>query len=187
MKKSKITDEQLADTFVTYQSAESFSVLYNRYIHKVYKTCFTLTKDVSAAEDYTQDIFIKVFERLGSFRNRSSFSSWLYAISYHYCLDRIRLNKRMLVEPLPDEVTGEIETCALDFDGVEGTDLRLSALDRALRHLSAKEIELLTLKYEQGLSVQALSKRYQLSESAVKMRLKRTRDKLQQLYVEPGL
>ncbi|GAB3510505.1 RNA polymerase sigma factor [Spirosoma knui] len=185
MTKNKCTDEQLANAFLTDHSEDSFSVLYARYVHKVYKTCLSLTRDTTAAEDYTQDIFIKVFERLGSFRNRSSFSSWLYAISYHYCLDQIRLRKRMAVEPLPPELTNGFDTIPSNSDRTELTELRLTALENALKKLSAEEVDLLRLKYEQGLSIQAISEQYNLSPSAVKMRLKRSRHRLQQVYCEP--
>ncbi|GAB3558016.1 RNA polymerase sigma factor [Spirosoma fluminis] len=185
MMKNKCTDEQLANAFLTDHSEDSFSVLYARYVHKVYKTCLSLTRDTTAAEDYTQDIFIKVFERLGSFRNRSSFSSWLYAISYHYCLDQLRLRKRMAVEPLPPELTDELEDLSLGPNRAEATEDRLASLEHALKQLPAEEVNLLKLKYEQGLSIQAIGEQYNLSQSAVKMRLKRSRHKLQQAYCKP--
>lgn len=187
MKKNFTTDEQLADAFLTNQSTDSFGLLYDRYINKVYKTCLSITKDSCAAQDYTQDIFIKVFDRLDSFRNRSSFSTWLYAITYYYCMDQIRLTRRLPVESLPDDLTGEAEPWMSDPGRPESIELSLLALENAMKHLPPAEIDLLRLKYEQGLSIQALSARFQLSESAVKMRLKRSRDKIQQLYVNPLL
>jgi RNA polymerase sigma-70 factor (ECF subfamily) len=160
-------------------------VLYNRYASKVYQTCLTITKDSVAAQDYTQDIFIKVFSRLDSFQSRSSFSTWLYSISYHYCLDQIRINKRLQLEPLADDlIDDELADRIPDSNSAELLERQMQVREAVLRTLPEEELTLLQLKYEQGLTVQAISERYGLSVSAVKMRLKRTRDKLQNTHLK---
>jgi RNA polymerase sigma factor (sigma-70 family) len=186
MKKKRSADNHIIDTFQTSYSDNSFEILYKQYAHKVYRTCLAITNDSADAQDYTQDIFIKVFDKLNSFQNRSSFSTWLYAISYHYCLDRLRLNKQLKTEPLPYDLSDTLSDEEL-IDGIPGIRLkevverRLQAQELTLMKLPDEELTLLRLKYEQGLSIRDLSEYYKLSESAVKMRLKRTRDKLQAL------
>lgn len=179
MKKATLADEQLISVYQYTNTADYFEVLYNRYVGKVYQKCFSITKDSEAAHDYTQDIFIKVFNKLNTFENRSTFSTWLYSISHHYCLDQLRLNKRLSTESLSMELDlGESEV-----DQSEPLEAHLQMLEVALNEMPAEEVALLRLKHEQGMSIKEISELYQLSESAVKMRLKRTRDKLRELYV----
>lgn len=154
-----------------------FEVLYNRYVGKVYLQCLSITKDSDIAQDYTQDIFIKVFNKIDTFESRSTFSTWLYSISQHYCLDQLRLKKRLMVEPLSDSAIGGTP----EADGPT-MEAQLQDLEIVLNQLPPDEVALLRLKHEQGLSIKEISEQYQLSESAVKMRLKRTRDKLHRLY-----
>ncbi|GAB3900998.1 RNA polymerase sigma factor [Spirosoma agri] len=184
MKKHALADEQLVSAFQTTSSAQSFEALYNRYINKVYRTCLSFTNDAQAAQDYTQDIFLKVFDKLGSFQRQSSFSTWLYAISHNHCLDQHRLSKRLPTEPLSAEV---VQTLADSLPcSHDPNQDQLQNIECLLAKLPQSDRRLLGLKYEQGLSVMALCNHYQLSESAVKMRLKRSRDRLRKLYVSQG-
>ena len=138
-----------------------------------------MTKDTEAARDFTQDIFIKVFHKLDSFENRSTLSTWLYSIAHNYCVDQIKVGKRLRVESLSDEVV----TAVAEEDQSESAELRLQALEGVLSSLPAEEVIFLRLMYEEGMSVNEIAQQRHLSVSAVKMRLKRTRDKLYGLYV----
>ncbi|NEU67824.1 RNA polymerase sigma factor [Spirosoma agri] len=180
MKKIKLADEQLVRSFQHTNSADSFEALYSRYVSKVYQKCLSITKDSEVAQDYTQDIFLKVFNKLDTFQNQSSFSTWLYAVAHHYCLDQIRLGKRLSTELLSDDLTHSVAEVDL-HDTVEG---RMRILESVLGELPEDEVTLLRLKHEHGLSIQAISQQVNLSESAVEMRLKRTRDKVQRLYAD---
>jgi RNA polymerase sigma factor (sigma-70 family) len=174
MKKRTLPDEQLVTIFQETSAEACFEELYARYVGKVYQQCLSITKDSEAAQDYTQDIFIKVFNNLGSFQQRSKFSTWLYSISRFYCLDRVRIDKRLPTSSLDDEVKDHVS----DFNQEEASEERLSNLDRLLEGIPTQEVAFLQLKYEQNMSVKQIAQLHDLSESAVKMRLKRTRDKL---------
>lgn len=185
MRKANVSDEQLAQAFKSLGETSSFEKLYLRYIQKVYRTCLRMTHDPQTAQDYAHDIFLKVFDRLPSFANRSSFSTWLYTITYRYCLDQLALNQRRKIErlgvvPLSNEPSDESNEALIQL-----VEERMQAQEAILAQLSEDEQTLLRLKYEQGLSIRVLSQRLDLSESVVKMRLKRSRDKLQQFYEGP--
>ncbi|GAB3559775.1 hypothetical protein GCM10027577_52820 [Spirosoma fluminis] len=125
-----------------------------------------------AAQDYTHDIFLKAFEKRNTFQNRSSFSTWLYAISYNHCLTKIQQDSRRKMEPLTQACSAQLASEETDADSL------LQVQEAALNRLPAEEQKLLRLKYEQGLSTQQICQQFSLSESAVKMRLKRSRDRL---------
>ncbi|WP_158600275.1 RNA polymerase sigma factor [Fibrisoma montanum] len=161
---------------------ESFTTLYRHYAPKVYRLCFTLTKHPQLAQDCTQDIFLKVLSKIDSFNNRSTFSTWLYAITYNYCMDQIRVQKRLTTELLSDEVSNHVP----DAGQSETIDWQLTILDRVLQHVRDEDVTLLRLKYERGISLRDLSQQYGVSEGALKMRLKRTRDEIRKLLSRPG-
>ncbi|GAB3997671.1 RNA polymerase sigma factor [Spirosoma daeguense] len=137
-----------------------------------------MTKNSEQAEDFTHDIFLKVFNKLDAFQERSSFSTWLYSISFNYCSDQIRLAKRLTTITLEDVVKH-------DFPELKDTAIHeetMFLVKRAMETVSPKERTLLRLKYEDGMSIDAIAQKYNLKSSTIKMRLKRTRDKLQRLY-----
>jgi RNA polymerase sigma-70 factor (ECF subfamily) len=152
---------------------DSFDNIYKRYVGKVYQKCLAMTQDPEVAKDFTQDIFIKVFVKLNTFENRSAFSTWLYAISHNYCIDYLRATKR--TESLTEAIATEIS----EQDQTETPAAsQWQALSLFMKNLPDEEVTMLRMKYEEGLSVKLISKFYNLSESSVKMRLKRSRDKL---------
>jgi RNA polymerase sigma-70 factor (ECF subfamily) len=61
-----------------------FGVLYDRYEHLVYNKCFV--NSIDEAKDLTQDVFLHVFIKIGSFKGNSKFSTWLYSVTYNFVL-----------------------------------------------------------------------------------------------------
>ncbi|MBD2754712.1 RNA polymerase sigma factor [Spirosoma validum] len=159
-------------------SIDNFEAIYKRYAEKVYQKCLSMTKDPEVAKDFTQDIFIKVFCKLDTFQNRSAFLTWLYSVSHNYCLDQLRLSKRMNTEPLLENYAQEV----IEPDQIDPFLTQWRVLEQAMNTIPSEEATLLRLKHEQGLSIKLIGEQYQISESAVKMRLKRSRDKVCKVY-----
>ena len=143
-----------------------------------------MTKDADQAQDFTQDIFLKVFNKLDAFQERSSFSTWLYSISYNYCADQLRLAKRLPTTSWEQESPGHNQADTQEAYLHEET---LLVVRQAMETLSSAERALLRLKYEDGMSIEEIAQLYDLKPSAVKMRLKRSREKIQQLCAKQGL
>ncbi|GAB3714485.1 RNA polymerase sigma factor [Spirosoma flavus] len=138
-----------------------------------------MTKSAATAQDCTQEIFLKAFANMEQFKNRSRPSTWLYAITQNYCLDINRIQKRLPTSPLPDSFDTDAEA-----DENEAASEQSKLLAKVMRQLSTEDELLMRLKYEKGYSIQKLSQQFSLSESAVKMRLKRSRDKVKELLNE---
>ena len=117
------------------------------------------------------------------FQQRSSFSTWLYSVSYNYCADQLRMAKRLPTTALEDNVDW------YNSDSIEAQlhEETLQTMKKAMEHLSSNERSLLRLKYEDGLSIEDIAQLYDLKASAVKMRLKRSREKLQKLCIRTGI
>ncbi|WP_026308799.1 RNA polymerase sigma factor [Spirosoma spitsbergense] len=172
-----LTDEEAIRQYLPDQSNQCFEILYKRYVGKVYQRCLSMTHDTEKAEDFTHDIFIKVFNKLEAFEQRSSFSTWLYSVSFNYCADQLRIAKRFSTTSL--DFNNEWDKADSLDDQLHEETLQL--MQQAMTSLSAKERSLLRLKYEDGLSIDEIAQTLDLSPSAVKMRLKRSRDKIQSL------
>ena len=88
----KLTDEQLA---LQLQNGNNTAIgeLYLRYYMLVFNKCLSFTKNTDDASDLTQEIMIRVMERISSFKGKAKFSTWLYAVSFNYCTDIKRKNK----------------------------------------------------------------------------------------------
>ena len=82
-----LTDHEIIDLIITENKGEMYSLLYKKYQLIVYKKCFAITKNKDVAEELTQDILCKVFEKLKEFKKQSAFSTWLFSIVYHECIN----------------------------------------------------------------------------------------------------
>src|ERR1700704_2763407 len=75
---------------------EAFRQLFEAYKDRVFSiACYSLG-DEAAADDITQQIFVKLFTRIGQFRGDSEFTTWLYRLVINSCLDERRKQKRFL-------------------------------------------------------------------------------------------
>jgi RNA polymerase sigma-70 factor, ECF subfamily len=72
----------------------NLEALYNRHKSKVYSVCLRMTGNVSEAEDLTQDIFVQLLAKAGSFRGESQFSTWLHRFTTNYVLMYFRKLRR---------------------------------------------------------------------------------------------
>ncbi len=175
--KTKLNDEEVIRQYLETRPNDCFETLYTRYVRKVYNRCLSYTKDSEKAQDFTHDIFIRAFSRLDRFQERSTFSTWLYSISYNYCMDQIRVANRMNTTPLDDEIDCQMPST----DEYEAKEQSLQQLSNAMSTISPQESMILRMKYQEGLDIQQIAERLNLNDSAVKMRLKRSRDKVRRL------
>jgi RNA polymerase sigma-70 factor (ECF subfamily) len=68
--------------------------LFDRHVDRVYRLAYRLAGDPDLAQDFTQETFIRAFERLGDFRGDSSLATWLHAIAVSVSLNGLRRAKR---------------------------------------------------------------------------------------------
>ncbi|GAB3962734.1 RNA polymerase sigma factor [Spirosoma harenae] len=173
-----LNDEEIIRQYLDSEPTACFETLYNRYVNKVYRQCLSMTKSSEQAEDFTQDIFLKVFDKLDAFQQRSSFSTWLYAITFNYCSNQLRMSKRFRFTSLEDGLKHDIPDPK--ESSLHKETLRL--VKRAMEYLSGDEQRLLELRYEREMSIDELAQLYNIKTDAVKMRLKRSRAKIRLLY-----
>lgn len=74
--------------------ADAFERLYRENVGRVYAVCLRMTADRTLAEDLTQEAFIRAWNKIGSFRGASAFSTWLHRLTVNVVLSDIRARKR---------------------------------------------------------------------------------------------
>jgi RNA polymerase sigma-70 factor (ECF subfamily) len=72
---------------------EAFALVYRSYSQFVHRICFRMLRDPTEAEDAAQDVFVRLFLKINTFRGESAFSSWLYRLTTNVVLMRFRRNK----------------------------------------------------------------------------------------------
>jgi RNA polymerase sigma-70 factor, ECF subfamily len=142
----------------------AFERLYEMYRGRVYGTAYRMLSNRADAEDVTQDVFVKVFKKLGSFRGDSAVSTWIYRIAINACLD-FRRRRRLR------------QAVSLD-DGMEvgSTPLSVSRLiESALPKMAEGYRQVFVLHDIQGLKHEEIGKILGITDGASKSQLHRAR------------
>ncbi len=153
----------------------AFSVLVERYQTLVFSMVIRMIHHRQDAEDIAQDVFVKAFSSLSSFRGEARFSTWLCRIAYTTAVSHVRKQR-------PDQAGIEIESERdIDPDETEAGSLleeRLQKLQKLLSQLPAEDAVLISLYYQHDKPVEEIASITGLSASNVKVRLHRIRKKL---------
>jgi len=107
--------------------AEAFEALYNLHKRRVYSLCLRMTANTAMAEDLTQEAFLQLFRKIGTFRGESAFSTWLHRMAVNVVLMQLR-KKGLPLTPLEETMQGEEDSPKKEPGG---EDMRLAgSIDR---------------------------------------------------------
>ena len=173
------SDEEIVNIILNSENQELFELLYARYFKKVRDKCFSFLKDSKQSEEFANDILTKSYEKLPGFKGNSSFSSWLYSITYNYCIDYLRVKKKLHYPEWnsSNEIPEIIDESEADLEQTSYENLMT-----ILEIIHPEEKVLLLMKYQDNLPIKQIAKTLRISEDAVKMRLKRARTRVIYLY-----
>ena len=108
--------------------AHAFQDLYDKHKRRVYSLCLRMTANTAEAEDLTQEAFLQLYRKIGTFRGESAFSTWLHRLSVNVVLMHLRKKNLPVVSLEETTQGGEDDTPKKDF-GAE--DLALAgSIDR---------------------------------------------------------
>lgn len=155
-------------------SAEAFRVLYNSHANKIYRFCLRMMGDDALAGDAYQETFIKVYENSHKFRGEN-FTSWVYTIARHTCLNIIRTQKNHADY---DEALG------LESEERTSDPMLKKSIDEAVASLSVTLREALVLREYQECSYQEIAEILDIDLSLAKVRVHRARTQLRKI-LEP--
>jgi RNA polymerase sigma-70 factor (ECF subfamily) len=157
--------------------AACFACLLDRYSRQVFSLISRVVGNREDAEELTQDVFMKVFRNLSSFKEESSFSTWVYRIAYNTAISATRKKKYEFLaiheaqtEHIPEDIPASVWEAGLSE--------RIDDLERALAVLPPDERLLILLFYMQEKTVEEVAAISGLSKTNVKTRMFRIRKKL---------
>ncbi|MBC7775809.1 MAG: sigma-70 family RNA polymerase sigma factor [Phycisphaerae bacterium] len=176
-----LSDSQLIALYLQEQDARYFSQLYRRYASKVFAKCISMLADHGMARDATQDVFIKVLLNLSKFTEQSSFSTWVYSITYNYCIDLIRKKKKNILIFTEDMGRMGTEADANIPDSVI-LEMETNRLEKVMDKLPVGDKAILDMKYTDDLSIKEIGEVLNKTESAIKMQIMRAKIKAQGIY-----
>src|SRR6186997_1275747 len=129
----------------------AFDELMIRYERPIYRLCYRFTSNADDARDLAQDVFIKAFEHLASFRKESSLKTWLYRIATNHCINHVKANVRQFVE-----VTESMQqTHTTAQGGLEDREQR-DHFRRLVTKLPPKQRAILELRIHEQLSYEEI-------------------------------
>ena len=179
---SQVKDEELVTAYLETQESKYFDVLYDRYIHKVLAKCIGILKDQAMAEDAAQDIFIKILLNLSKFKGNSKFSTWIYSITYNFCIDFVRKRKKENV--LYDSDKAYEDRSDDEVEDRELMEIRIERLEKLMDSCSDLDKMVLMMKYMDDMSIRNMALVLKKSESATKMSIMRAKQRLNKKYKE---
>lgn len=182
---NKLTDEELVFKIVETNNSQLFAILYDRFSKVVYNKCYGFAKSKEEAEDLTHDVFIRLFVKLKTFKGNSKFSTWLYSFTYNFCVNYVQRNahkKKEKVTVVTDVIKDD--NVSEDIDDAQLFELKSEKLAKSLALMDPKDKAILLMKYQDDMSIKEIKDALGIGESAVKMRIKRAKQKVISVYGE---
>ncbi|MEQ8241684.1 MAG: RNA polymerase sigma factor [Cyclobacteriaceae bacterium] len=175
----KFNDEALME-LINEGNHACFQELARRYETYILKHCRKYTKSEDEAEDLCQEIFIKIFTQSKSFKQEAKFKTWLFSVIHNAGIDLLRRSKKNPVAVLGKKLADQIQDIADVAVDME-RELSIELMEQLLDSLSPEDRLILMLKYKEKHTIQDIERTLNISQGAVKMRLKRARDKIRTL------
>jgi RNA polymerase sigma-70 factor, ECF subfamily len=161
---------------------QSFSRLVQAYQRPVYNLTYRMLGNAEEAEDAAQETFLRAYARLGQYDPDMKFSTWVFSIANHHCIDRLRKRRATHISiddnPVLENMEGDTpqpEHMALDQEQNADLQKLLSLLEPDYRTP-------LILRYWEDMSYEEIAQTMGMTVAAVKSRLFRARQQLVALY-----
>jgi len=175
------SDEHIA-TLVQSGDKEAFGVLIERYETKMTRYANKFLYNYQDRQDAVQDVFIKAYQNIQSFRTHERFSPWIYRIAHNTFLNVVRKQSREKVSFFDtDQLFGANIADEKDIDQQEQKRDR-EILDQCLYKLDLKYREVLVLFYFEEKDYEEISEIIQVPKATVGVRLRRGREKMRDIY-----
>ena len=177
------TTDQLIEK-VKAGDGQAFAMLVDSHKNLVFSLTLQLLKNKQEAEEIAQDVFVKVYSAIHTFKGDSKFSTWLYRITRNRCLDYLR-QKRIIFSDID---LNEFSISNLD-DASNALDKmmekeRQQKLKHCLKLLSADDAAVLTLFYFEEKNLNEVAKILETSVNSTKVRLHRARKRLAAILID---
>ncbi|MEH6933708.1 sigma-70 family RNA polymerase sigma factor [Bacillus sp. JJ783] len=170
-------DELTVEAFEIEDKEDLIDEIMNKYGQEVLQLVYSYVNNKEVAEDLTQDIFVKCYKTLHTYKGNSNLKTWLWRIAINHCKDYIKswYNKKVIV------TEDEFAYIEVQHDSVEQTVIQ-NAEDRrlasAVMNLPIKYREVIYLFYYEELPIKDIAIVIEVKENTIKTRLKRAKELL---------
>ncbi|MBD9010267.1 MAG: sigma-70 family RNA polymerase sigma factor [Clostridiales bacterium] len=166
----------------------AFEALMEKHMGIIYNIALRMTANQDDAEDMTQEIMIKIFRSLGSFKGNSKFSTWIYRVAVNTCLDELKKKKNKKHLSLDAEISGDDGENQIEIKDDSPSPEKL-AEQNELRDMVAAAVKLLSdehravivLRDIRGMSYSEIAGILGCSDGTVKSRISRARAQLKMI------
>ena len=146
---------------------EAFGELYGIYLDRIYRYVFYQLREKMAAEDLTEEIFLKAWRAIGSYKGKGqAFSSWLYRIAHNHVIDEFRSRRKQMVSL---EAEMEIATEVAEPQQEMGKKLAEQEMLRLISCLPRKQKQVIILKFVEGLDNREIGQITGKSQGAIRI------------------
>ena len=179
VKSQSVDDNDLARK-ASEGDAAAFEELYHRHFRRVYSLCLRMLSNPTEAEDMTQEVFTHLYNKIGSFRGESAFTTWLHRLTVNQVLMHFRRRNAR-----PEEITEEGETPVQIVRGTENPRsmpiIDRIALEKAIAQLPPGYRTVFVLHDVEGHEHEEIARIMGVSERTSKSQLHKARLKLRNL------
>lgn len=153
---------------------KAFEELYRLHVGRVYAVCYRIAANAAEAEELTQDVFLRVWEKIDSYEGRSKFSTWLHRLATNRAIDRRRSELRRIQRETSEEHT-EVRDAPPPARPGQGVDL-----ERAIAALPTAARTVFVMHDVQGYRHQEIAEMTGMAEGTSKSQLHRARKLLRE-------
>lgn len=156
----------------------AFATLVDKHKDMVFTICVKIVRKSEDAEELAQDVFMKIYDKLDTFRGDARFSTWLYRIAYNAAISKTR-KRRLEVEALDDYTINNysVDDVKEELQSVDKEEQQV-LLKQAMESLSEDDYLIIKLFYLKELPVKDISDITGLSQANIKVKLHRIRKKM---------
>ena len=162
---------------------EAFSPLVKKYQKGVHALVWRKIGDFHIAQEITQDALLTAYKKLGTLKNHTQFSGWLYVIAANLCRDWFRKNRMPITESLDATEANKVDRVSYsryvaEKQASEADETRREVVKQLLQKLPESERTVITLHYLGEMTIKSISEFLGVSQNTVKSRLSRARNRL---------
>jgi len=179
------TDESIAER-VQGGGTEAFGLLVTRYEAKLSRYARKFVRDSDDIMDVVQEVFIKAYINIKSFRTTERFSPWMYRIAHNEFINALKKRRSIPFSFFDFEIDAFFPhlTAPEQADQVANDRILKEAMDQCLDTLDAKYREVVVLSFYEELSYEEISDVLHIPISTVGVRILRAKEKLKKIYHE---
>jgi RNA polymerase sigma-70 factor (ECF subfamily) len=157
------------------QKDQLFKQIFDTNSKKIFHLCYGYTGDADAANDLLQETFLKVWQNLDKFKNKSLISTWIYRIAVNTCLTYLRSEKRQAKDELTDNI---IETRAEEYSE---KNEQIALLYKSISKLEENDRLIITMVLDE-LPYAEIAEISGISEGNLRVKIHRIKQRLTEIY-----